>query len=332
MAVLITGGAGFVGINAAEHLLGRGEEVVLFGPAPPPSAALAALQRAPGRLHVVAGDVSVAADLDAVLGAHSIDRVLHGAAITADVNREKRAARDIFMVNLIGTVELLEAAVRHQVRRVVQLGTGSIFGAAGRAADVLDEQTSAALPETLYGISKFAAERTGLRYRQTRDLNLTVVRLGMVFGRWEYDTGVRDTLSMPLQLLRVAENHGAALIHSEAGDDWVYSVDVARGLAAVLDLPASPEPIYHLSAGRRWSMEDWCARLKQHFPRFSYGFSDVIEECTLGRNKPAPRSPMSIARITRDAGYAPAFLPNQAFADYIAWYEANKGAIAGSTG
>lgn len=332
MAVLITGGSGFVGINAAEHLLGRGDEVVLFGPAPPPPAALAALQRAPGLLHVVAGDVGSATDLDAVLKAHAVDRVIHGAAITADIHREKRAARDIFMVNLIGTVELLEAAVRHRVRRVVQLGTGSIFGAAGRAADVLDEETSATLPETLYGISKFAAERTGLRYRQTRDLNLTVVRLGMVFGRWEYETGVRDTLSMPLQLLRVAENHGTAVIHSEAGDDWVYAVDVARGLAAVLDLPTSLEPIYHLSAGRRWSMEDWCARLKQHFPRFCYGFSDVLEECTLGRNKPAPRSPMSIARIARDAGFAPAYLPAQAFADYIAWYQANKSATAGSPG
>ena len=332
MAVLITGGSGFVGINAAEHLLGRGEEVVLFGPATPPPAALAALQRAPGRLHVVAGDVGSAADLDAVLKTHAVDRVVHGAAITADIHREKRAARDIFMVNLIGTVELLEAAVRHQVRRVVQLGTGSIFGAAGRAADVLDEQTRAALPETLYGISKFAAERTGLRYRQTRDLNLTVVRLGMVFGRWEYDTGVRDTLSMPLQLLRVAENHGIAVIHSEAGDDWVYSVDVSRGLAAVLDLPASTEPVYHLSAGRRWSMADWCERLKQRFPRFIYRFSDVLEECTLGRNKPAPRPPMSIARILRDAGYAPAYLPEQAFADYMAWNEENKSAAAGLAG
>lgn len=326
MAVLITGGCGFVGINAAEHLLGRGEDVVLFGPAPPPSAALAALHRAPGRLHVVSGDVSIAADLDAALDNHAVDRVIHGAAITADIHREKRAARDIFMVNLIGTVELLEAAVRHQVRRVVQLGTGSIFGGTGRAADILDEQTSSALPETLYGISKFAAERTGLRYRQTRGLNLTVVRLGMVFGRWEYDTGVRDTLSMPLQLLRVAENQDTAVIHSEAGDDWVYSVDVARGLAAVLDLPTSAEPIYHLSAGRRWSMDDWCARLKERFPRFGYRFSDLLDECTLGRNKPAPRSPMSITRIARDAGYAPAYLPEQAFADYMAWYEETRNA------
>jgi nucleoside-diphosphate-sugar epimerase len=325
MAVLITGGAGFVGLNVAEHLLERGDAVVLFGPAPPPADALAALQTRPGHLVVAIGDVTVSADLDAVLRAHAIDRVIHGAAITADLAREKRAARDIFTVNLLGTIEMLEAALRHQVRRVVQLGTGSIFGAAGRASESLDEQISPALPETLYGISKFAAERTGLRYRATRDLNLTVVRLGMVFGRWEYATGVRDTLSLPLQLLRVAESGGAAVVHQAAGDDWVYACDVARGLVAMLDLPSSPEAVYHLSAGMRWSVEDWCRRLRERFPQFRYRLTERVEECTVGRNSAAPRSPMRIERLRRDAGYEPAYPPDRAFEDYLAWRDALAG-------
>src|SRR5258708_35013395 len=180
MAVLITGGAGFVGLNVAENLLARGADVILFGPGAPPPEAVTSLERHPGQLSLVHGDVSVAADLDAVFGSHAIDRVVHGAAITADLAREKRAARDIFTVNLLGTVELLEAALRHGVSRVVQLGTGSIFGAAGTASAMLDEQTSPAVPRTMDGISKYAAERTALRYRSTRGLNLAVARLGVV--------------------------------------------------------------------------------------------------------------------------------------------------------
>lgn len=321
MVVLITGGAGFVGLNAAELLLARGEEVVLFGPSAPPAAALVLLREAPGKLHVVTGDVSVAADLDAVFAAHRIDRLIHAAAITADLAREQRAAREIITVNLLGTLETLEAALRHKVRRFIQIGTGSIFGEAGQASAELDEQTSAVVPETLYGISKFAAERTGIRYRNARGLNLTVVRLGMVFGRWEYDTGVRDTLSVPLQLMAVAQTGGEAVLHTQAADDWVYSVDVARGLAAVLDLAQMPEPIYHLSAGLRWSLAEWCARLQRRYPGFRYRMSERLDECTLGRNKPRMRSPMSIARIRRDAGYEPAFLPDRAFDDYLDWRE-----------
>jgi len=319
MATLITGGAGFVGINVAGALADRGDSVVLFGPAPPPPEALAWLRGKPGAVAMAMGDVTRAADLDTVIDRHAIDRVIHGAAITADIHREKRAARDIFTVNLLGTIEMLEAALRHKVRRVVQLGTGSIFGTAGRASPALDEQASPAMPETMYGISKYAAERTALRYRDTRDLNLTVVRLGTVFGPWEYDTGARDTLSVPLQLLGVAERGETAVVNASAGGDWIYVTDVARGLIAMLDLPTSPDPVYHLSAGMVWSIEDWCERLKGHFPRFCYRLTDRADECTVGRNNAAPRSPMLIERMRRDTGYTPDYLAERAFADYAAW-------------
>ena len=319
MAVLITGGAGFVGLNVAGALADRGDAVVLFGPTPPPVAPLAWLRAKRGSVEVVLGDVTRPEDLDAVIERHRIERVIHGAAVTADISREKRAARDIFTVNVLGTIEMLEAALRHKLRRVVQLGTGSIFGAAGRASPTLDEQTSPAVPETMYGISKYAAERTGLRYRSTRNLNLSVVRLGTVFGPWEYDTGARDTLSVPLQLLEVVDSGGTAVVNSAAGGDWVYATDVARGLVAMLDLPASPEPVYHLSAGLRWSVEDWCERLQGRFPAFRYRITEHAEECTVGRNNAAPRSPMRIERICRDTGYVPQYPPEQAFEDYLAW-------------
>ena len=84
MAVLITGGAGFVGINVAGALADRGDTVVLFGPTPPPAVPLAWLRAKRGSVEVVIGDVTQASDLDAVIRNHRIERVIHGAAITAD--------------------------------------------------------------------------------------------------------------------------------------------------------------------------------------------------------------------------------------------------------
>jgi dTDP-glucose 4,6-dehydratase len=319
MAILITGGAGFVGLNVAENLLARGVDVILFGPGAPPPAALTCLQRHPGKLRLVHGDVSVTSDLDAVFASYTIDRVIHGAAITADLAREKRAARDIFTVNLLGTIELLEAALRYGVSRVVQLGTGSIFGAAGSVSAMLNEQTSPAVPLTLYGISKYAAERAAVRYRSSRGLNVAVARLGVVFGRWEYDTGMRDTLSLPLQLFNIAEAGGSAVVHQGAGDDWVYATDVTRGIVALLDRHDTPEPIYHVSAGMRWPVAGWCEHLKQRFPAFRYEFTDVLERCTVAQSASTPRAPMSIERLKRDTGYQPQFLLDNAFEDFSDW-------------
>ena len=111
------------------------------------------------------------------------------------------------------------------------------------------------------------------------------------------------------------------MIHEGVADDWVYSVDVARGLLAVVDLAATPDPVYHLSAGMRWSVEGWCRRLQERFPAFMYRLSTERDECTVDRNNAAPRSPMSIERIRRDAGYAPAYLQDRAFDDYLAWHD-----------
>jgi dTDP-glucose 4,6-dehydratase len=327
MTTLITGGSGFVGLNLAEALLGRGDSVVLFGPTALPPGTRALLGDSAARLTVFEGDVLSPASLDKAIREFRVTRLVNAAAVTADAAREQRAARSIAEVNVLGCIEVLEAAIRHRIARVLQLGTGSIFGAGGLLTPDLDEQDSPVWPQTLYGITKFAAERIALRYRSTRALDVTVVRLGMVFGPWEYDTGVRDTLSLPLQLTRLAEQAATVKVHVDCADDWVYSRDVAWGLATLLERSDSPpEPVYHLSAGRRWSVQDWCSRLETRFPGFSAEAVSDPDEATAGRGKVARRSPMRIDRLRRDIGYAPRYLPEAAFEDWIAWRQAARAA------
>ena len=222
---------------------------------------------------------------------------------------------------MFGTIEVLEACIRHKIPRLVQLSTGSVFGEQGRSSAWLDERTSPALPESLYGISKFAAERTCIRYATKRGVDVTALRLGTVFGRWEYDTGLRDTLSIPLQLLRSAQAGQAAVLQRECADDWVYSIDVALGILAVLSSQFRPKPLYHLSAGLRWDVADWCKRMRAAFPRFKYELVDDPALCTIGRTSSPSRSPMNIERIQADFGYKPAYLTEAAWIDFLWWGE-----------
>ena len=319
MRALVAGGQGFVGLNIAEQLLTQGHAVALFGPNSAPSSFKSALKELPGELIIIEGDVSQATDLEHAFVTFKPDRVVNAAAITAGLDREKSSARRIFEVNLLGTIELLEACIRHQIPRIVQLSTGSVFGEQGRSSDWLDEGSSPALPESLYGISKFAAERTCIRYATKRGLEVTALRLGTVFGRWEYDTGLRDTLSIPLQLLRSAQAGQAAVLLRECADDWVYSIDVALGVIAALNTRFEPKPLYHLSAGRRWDIADWCQRMRTVFPDFVYELVDDPALCTIGRTSSPSRSPMKIERIQSDFGYQPAYLPNAAFVDFLKW-------------
>lgn len=326
MTILITGGSGFVGLNIAERLLEAGEAVVLFSLQAPPDWTMRRLGSLPGRLLVVTGDVR---DRDAVLETlreHRIRRVVHGAAITAALSREVQQAALIASVNLGGTIEVLEAALQHGVDRLVHLSSGSVYGASVKRDGWLDEHADIPVPDSLYGITKYAAERIALRYRAVRGLDAVVARLGVVFGRWEYETGVRDTLSIPLTLTKLAESGSHAVFGESLPSDWVYASDVADAVIRLLRTSSVNHPLYHVSGGQHWSAQSWCERLRERFPSFTYELTADPTRINIGRQSPTPRPPFSIARIQEDLGFTPKFREAEAFADYMAW----RGEFAGS--
>jgi hypothetical protein len=168
--------------------------------------------------------------------------VLHAGVITAGVQREAEDAAGIVSVNVAGTVNVLEAARRHGVRRVVYPGSGAVYGANGFAAPLLCEEQVAPNPESLYAITKYAAERIALRFRSIAGLDVVTARLGGVFGPWEYATGQRDTLSPLLAATRLALADDEAVLEAAGRRDWIYAPDVAEALLILLEWPTPPPP------------------------------------------------------------------------------------------
>ncbi|WP_398466340.1 NAD-dependent epimerase/dehydratase family protein [Tardiphaga sp.] len=319
MATVITGGAGFVGINIASALLARGEIVVVFDRSLVPAVAQRHLESLPGKLISVIGDITNRDQLMRAITDHGVSKMVHGAAITAGLAREAREPALIVTVNTIGTIEALEAALACNLSRVVQLGTGSVYGRSPPRKSVIDED-DAPHPESLYGISKYAAESIARRYRTTRGLDIAVGRLGVVFGRWEYDTGMRDTLSMPLQLMKAAVAGESVRLPAALPDDWVYATDIASAVVGMLDATCLDQEIYQLATGHRWSVAGWCDRLKTAYPDFQYELVDDITRATLGSASPAPRAPFSVARLKAATGFTARYDEATAFDDYLAWH------------
>jgi len=317
MIVLITGGTGFVGLNLAQQLCNKGFKPVLMALAPMTLAMQQQLMQAGISFDFFQGSVTHPGDLDKVCTLYKIDKIVHAAAITADGEREIAHTKEILETNLMGSVEVFECAVRHHIKQVIYLSSGSIFGHLGTHDPFIDELFSPVLPETIYGISKLAAERTALRYRKNRHLNVTVVRLGLVYGPWEYDTGHRDTLSLPYKTYLKAKGGEHLIVSKIHGDDYIYATDIAKGLWLILEAGHSPEGLYHLSAGLKWSLSTWLERLKQVFPKFTYEMTDDPELCAFKNSSPLPRSPMSIQRIQRDFHFEPDFDQALAFDDFI---------------
>jgi CDP-paratose 2-epimerase len=196
---LVTGGAGFIGTNLAERLLSRGERVRIVDNLARPGVAanLAWLQRRHGdRLEVMIGDLcepGVAAA--AVKG---VDSIFHLAAQVAVTTSLEDPAHD-FDVNLVGTINLLEAArVGGRSPALVFTSTNKVYGGledvelrdSGRRYEPVSPSlrrsgVSEARPLdfcTPYGCSKGAADQYVLDYAKSFDLPTAVFRMSCIYG------------------------------------------------------------------------------------------------------------------------------------------------------
>jgi nucleoside-diphosphate-sugar epimerase len=311
MTVLITGGTGFIGINIAEELTSVGIDVVLFDKNELPKEAKQSLEKRKGEYHFFHGDVLDSDKLDEVIDKFNISQIIHAAVITPGIEREKKQSKLIAKVNYLGTVEVLEAVKRHNIKKLVYLSSASVYGLASKDEKWLSEESTIPKPKELYAITKFAAEQTALRYKELFSLNIVVGRIGGVFGPWERYTGFRDTMSEQFLTTRAAVLGEKIQLSNVGFKDWVYSREIGKSVLALLRSNKYSYEIYHLSSGYIWTLKEWCEKLSKIFPKFEYEI--------LADPGEIERSPLLIDRLKEDIGYAPKFNLEESFNDYINW-------------
>ncbi len=204
-AVLITGGAGFIGSNLADRLAGSGHNVLVFDSLARSGVEqnLAWLQQKHGRrIEPVVADVRNRAAVDAAVARAKV--VFHFAAQVA-VTTSLQDPREDFDINLLGTVNLLEA-LRSQAEPPPALfaSTNKVYGALGDVA--LISTNAGYLPadpalrvhgvsedcpssfHTPYGCSKGAADQYVLDYGRSFGVPTAVLRMSCVYGRRQRGT------------------------------------------------------------------------------------------------------------------------------------------------
>jgi nucleoside-diphosphate-sugar epimerase len=321
MAILVTGAAGFVALNIVEHLLEQGRAVVAFDRIAPPERATRHFATLRGVLSWRHGDILSAEDLRAAFITTPIEAVIHCAVITAGTARETSDPETILAVNVQGAAATLMEATRQGVRRFVYPSSGAIYGEAARNAAILDEDALKPAPVNLYGLTKRAAETILPRIAETQGVRFNAVRLGSVYGPWEYATGVRDTLSSMLQSIELARAGDEAVLGPAWTGDFIYVRDVAAGLVRVLDAPDLPRVVYNLGSGVANSAVTWCQALAAARPGFRWRLARAGEPHNVESHTGFDRPAMRIDRLRADTGFCARFDFPAAARDWLAWYE-----------
>jgi len=178
MRALVTGGAGFIGSNLVDALLARGDDVTVVDDlSTGKEANLAAAIRNGADLRVL--DIRDGEQLAEVVGGVGPDAIFH---LAAQIDVRKSIADPAWDagINVQGTINVLEAARRHGVARIVNSSTGGAIY--GDAETLPTPETATPLPEAAYGQSKLAAEGYLGLYERLYGLSLVTLRYGNVFG------------------------------------------------------------------------------------------------------------------------------------------------------
>lgn len=327
MRILITGGAGFVGLNLAESLLAGGHDVVLFDRREPPAQFMRSIGSAAERVRAEVGDVCHADDIYRLFGKGDITHVFHGAAITPGPARQAAAWQQIIDVNLSATIAIARASAQAGVRRLLYPSSLTVYGEHLYGTAPLDENSTPPVPHSLYAVTKYAAERAVLTMGKTWGLDVITGRIGAVFGPWEGNTQVRDLLS-PYCQIAMAASQGMPAILPEvyAPREMIYSRDLANAMGQLLFARQPAHEVYNLSVNADWCdlLPQWCATLCNSMPGFEWRYRTAGEAPTILFPDNRPRTTMRIDRISGELGFAPRFGPAAALADYAIWLKDNR--------
>lgn len=242
MSVLVTGAAGFVGSHLVDALVSAGEEVVAIDDLS--SGRLANLSHARaaagGRLSFHRTDItsSVAAG---VVAKHRPDVMFHLAAqvdVRASVADPVRDAT----VNLIGTINLLQACAQAGVRKVVFTSSGgAIYGEPRPSALPVSEKALfgvRARPTSPYGVGKKVALDYLRYFREERGLDFTALALANVYGPRQEpaaEVGLEGAVVAIFCRRMLARRPCTIYGDGTQTRDFVHVVDVVAALTAAFD-------------------------------------------------------------------------------------------------
>lgn len=289
---LITGGAGFIGSHLADALTAAGHLVRVFDNLSTGLPAnLAHISPAP---EVVRGSVTDADALDRA--AAGCDTVFHLAAL-ASVAKSVEDPLTTHAACATGTLNVLNAARKAGVRRVVYAASASAYGGASDPAG--QDESTPLVALSPYAAAKLAGELYCESFAHTYGLETVRLRFFNVFGpRQRADSPYSGVIAIFASLLaagRTPTVHGDGL----QSRDFVYVSDVANALMRAADAPGVSGRVYNVGTGGSVTLLELIAELNAILG------TNAVPTHGPARLGDIRHSRAKISRIQADLGYTP---------------------------
>jgi nucleoside-diphosphate-sugar epimerase len=313
-------GSGLIGSQIARILVERGEKPVLMDHAAQPQAIgeIVGLDKVTS----ITGDVLRPLSIVDALRSHNVTKIVHTAAnplLTLGAQRDPYSAINL---NIMGTVNVLEAARITGIKRVV-VSSSSVLNhylEGGEDDGNFGKEEAFPRPTTFYSATKQAVESLGLNYARWCGIEFAGLRYGAVFGPWSGAGG-----GGPSNIIREAIRNalaGQEAIIPPGAMEWVYSKDAARGSVMALDAKDLGNRVFNITMGALTTPSEMAAAIQAVIPGAKVKF-EAPPSAAISLANRAEHADLSRSRQT--LGYEPEYRLMNAVKDQVEWMRRNMG-------
>lgn len=324
MAILVTGGAGFIGTHTCVELLEAGEDIIVFDNlVNSKRSAIDAVKQITGKdFPFYEADMLDEAAMEKIFSAHNITEVIHFAGLKA-VGESVEKPLEYYHNNLTGTLILLQVMRRHNVKRIVFSSSATVYGSPKTVPIKEDFPLSTTNP---YGATKLMIENI-LRdlYHSDNSWSIALLRYFNPIGAHESGLIGEDPNGIPNNIMPRLINVALGKMDSMTvfGDDYptrdgtgvrdyIHVVDLAKGHVAAIAKVRSQTmcDAYNLGTGKGYSvmeiihgLEKACGKkLPYHVtPRRAGDIAECYADPTKAAEELHWKATMDLDQMCRDA-------------------------------
>ncbi|MFE5470532.1 dTDP-glucose 4,6-dehydratase [Bacillus safensis] len=240
---LITGGAGFIGLNFVKLMLQDADvrltvfDKLTYASHPEEMDELIKLSH----FRFIQGDITLQHELDQAFD-EVYDAIIHFAA-ESHVDRSIESAEPFIQTNVLGTYRMLEAVLKGKAKKLIHISTDEVYGDLEPDDPAFTEKTPLS-PNNPYSASKASSDLLVKSYIHTHHLPAMITRCSNNYGPYQHEEKLIPTI------IRKAVNGEKIPIYGDGQQirDWLYVEDHARAVKQVLENGTAGQ-VYNIGGG-----------------------------------------------------------------------------------
>jgi UDP-glucose 4-epimerase len=311
MAILITGGTGFIGLHTAKALLDAGHDVVAtqFRVRRDPSFVRDQLGN---RLQREVMDISSPYALHDAMRKHEIEGIIHLAVPGVGA----LSPSEDFRSNMMSLLNILEAAQNFGVPRVVIASSLAVYGSSPGGVHREDDRLDVNSQNATSAYKK-SQEIIGLHYADRAKMDVIFARIGVIYGPL-YHSMVNTPSRIVHRAVRPDSKVAIDTISAGERHDYCYVKDCATGLMLLQTSKTLKDRIYNVGSGTTTVHAEIADAARAAVPGAVLQLSSEPP-----KDMRSSQAALDITAISRDTGYAPAWDIRRGIADYAEWLRTN---------